>query len=443
VTKGAGEMQREECHSRGGRLIIANSLNELMFRDSAPKEARALDVSAAQELWLAEPGDVLVTPRPLASDLVEAVCMRLGIPRRSIIALSPSARAKESLPAALRREGMVRGLKERVTDQSDWKLRACALDRPLLDLADELGVVPEGYERPLPLPVVDEIYAINTKEGFRGIAAALGLRIAPGVACVSPSEVERAVRELLGDHEQVLVKCNRGSGGGGQFVIKRQTHGEVLDQGRLRSFLENKARLGHTFVVEARLDLLMEPTIDAEVTEGGTRRLHIGAMRTADGAFQGMDVPIRGLSDRAIEELEVAASVIGQYLFVIGYRGFFDIDGGLAGDGEVYLFEANVRRTSTSIWYDVITRLRGREFANSAVWRLATTRPGQCRIPNGVGRLLSGMHCDLNGRDDILILSTWTSLEDEWWVRYLVAGGNWADVDRLESSIARTFAASR
>lgn len=418
----------------GGRLIVANPLNELTYSGVTSELATILDLSAFQELWLVEPGDILVTPRPIPHSFLEMVCDLIGVPAESFICLSPAAGPAESLLSAIRRTGMLLHLRELAATRPQMRIRACALDRPIVELSKDLGVRLERFDQIPSESMLDTVYHLNTKSGFRDVAQALGLQVAPGLSHLEAGAVPDAVRQLLHNQPEVLVKCDRGSGGSGQLAVNRLMMSDGIPSvNNLSSFLENWSQTAHTFVVEARLPLRLDPTIDVEVTEDGVRSLYVGAMDCADGTFQGMSVPARGLPDRPLAELRLAADRLGTYLYRIGYRGFFDIDGGLTPDGDLYLFEANVRRTSTSLWDGVLNRVLGGERKARAAWRLTTRAlPRQF----DVGVLFSGgaHSCPPKGQD--VVLPTWAFSDQRSWIRYLIAGSNWASVERIERSIS-------
>jgi hypothetical protein len=410
-------------------------LDELPYSDVTPELFTILDLSAFQELWLIEPGDVFVTARPLPRSFVEMVCRLLAVPFESFICLSPNANPDESLLSAIRRTGMFFHLRELAVNRPQMTIRASALDRPIVEMSRDLGVRLEQFAEPPSEPLLDTVDYLNTKSGFREVGQTLGLRVAPGWSHLEAGAAADAVRQLLLRHNEVLVKCDRGSGGRGQLAVNRGAlNGRTALAKNLKLFLEKNAEIGHTFVVEARLPLRLDPTIDVEITEDGVRSLYVGAMDCTDGMFHGMTVPAQGLPERPLAELRLASDRLGTYLHRKGYRGFFDIDAGLVANGDLYLFEANVRRTSTSLWDGVLNRVFGGDAKARTVWRL-TTRP--LRRNCDVSSLFSDRREAFrpNQLTASVVLPTWASSGLRPWIRYLVAGSNWDEVERIDRAL--------
>jgi hypothetical protein len=350
---------RKRSSSQQASLIFANTINDLTYREITPASISLVDLFAFQELWLVEPGDVIVTARPLPEDFVMMVCHALGLSPSSFTRLSPNARPDEPLLTSIRHSCLLAELRTIATTQPNMKIRACALDWPLLQISEELALPIEGYCDKPSVALLETVGHLNTKSGFRDLAAGLDMRVADGFSNVQGIDVETAVRQTLSRHDEAIVKNDCGSGGSGQFRIIRNDmvcRSSLLDG--LRAFVRRGSNLGHTFVVERCIPLQLDVTIDMEITDQGPRPLYVGAMDCHNGVFNGMSVPAP-LSTTAWEDLHAAANRLGGFLFKEGYRGFFDIDGGLDPSGKLYLFEANVRRTSTSLWNAVLHRVAG------------------------------------------------------------------------------------
>jgi len=420
-----GAADRLDPTTRGPLLILANPLNELTFGDRCPTDVGALDLAAFQEFWLIERGDVFVTPRPMPRSFIEAVCKVTGVSEATFDIVDAGARPEETVVEALQRSGAVRQLRQLVARRPGIQIRACGVDRTVVKLAAELGAPIEGYSEPIANSLLDLIYQINTKDGFRRIAETLGLPTASGFTCASSREAEKVARRLQRHHGAALVKCSRGAGGGGQFSLDRTA--DATQQ--LKAFLKQNAALGHCFVVETLLKPKSEPTIDVEITAEGPRHLYIGTMEVAHGAFQGMAVPA-SLSGRALKDLRDAADSIGRYLFERGYRGFFDLDAAELEGDRLVVFEANVRRTSTSLWDAVLNRLFAGANSPRVMWTLASTTVDTVAPEKLIDVLaeLASASTSPSDRKDISLL-TWTICREEIRIRYLLGGESREDLE--------------
>lgn len=394
MTAAKKKISRSGLYSSDIRLIIANTINDLTYRELSPDKTSLIDLFAFQELWLIQPGDVIVTARPMPSDFVSIVCNTLGIDHRAFTCLCPQAHPEETLLSAIRRAGMLSELRTVAKSNPRLQIRACAMDRPLVELAAQIELPIEGYHCAPSTKLLEIVERLNTKSGFRDLCQSLDLRVAPGFSNVSAQGVRPAVDSILLKHDEAIVKSDRGSGGSGQFRVAKGTF-EKATIHELDHFVDTKSRSAHSFVVEACLPLQLDPTIDVEISETGARCLYIGAMDCSNGTFSGMTVPAGALAGKRLEEFRHAADLIGAHLFQMGYRGFFDIDAGVTTAGELFLFEANVRRTSTSLWDSVLRRVLGDAYNEDIRWCLTTTT-SPADDASGVPALTRGWHADAN-----------------------------------------------
>ena len=416
-----------------GRLILANTMNDLTYREVSPESTSLIDLFAFQELWLIEPGDVFVSPRPLPSGYLDLVCNVLNLSPSTFTCLSPNAYPDEPLLQSLKRTNMLSHLRDVTSTMPDVLIRACALDRPLVEVSKALGIPIEGYRDTPSISLLDTVDRLNTKSGFREIAKTLGLQVAPGFSDVSASGVESAIRQILSNHDEAIVKCDRGSGGSGQFRITKKSLIDNESVQGLTSFVLDKSQSGQTFAVEACLPLQLDPTIDVEITDSGTRRLYVGAMDCVNGVFSGMAVPAQGLSGKPLDDLHIAADRIGKFLFDSGYRGFFDIDAGLTTTGELCLFEANVRRTSTSLWAGVLERLAGKEYQRNVVWRVNTeTMPAGYDFASLSSFAQRQSHFGSDGKVPKGMVTAWAPSAQQASFLYLALASTWHEVAALE-----------
>lgn len=139
---------------------------------------------------------------------------------------------------------------------------------------------------------------LNTKTGFRETAEQLGMRLPTGQAC-RRSEVGGVARELLREHERVVVKPDRSAGGHGLRFVSRD---DLKGGGTLA--LGTVGGPQGFWVVEACLAVAESVSIQLEVTTSGTRALFSGAMRTAQGSFTGYVSPLPPSCSHVADVLE-------------------------------------------------------------------------------------------------------------------------------------------
>ncbi|MEU8589462.1 peptide ligase PGM1-related protein [Streptomyces sp. NPDC048664] len=417
-------------------VIFGNFINELMVTVPAPRHGDALVAVSPRKIWLTRPGDVLVIPTAMSQPLCAYACGLLGFDPADVPVVSAPTGELATLTEAVRRNGLVDRIRSLAAERPDAHLQAFAQDRPALAMAAELGLPIEGYGPDgVPASARDAVYRINTKDGFRSVATELGIRIAEGHTCRTPDDLAAAVRRTLTDHGGAVVKPARGSNGYGVLFLSEKDLPEIDE--RLAAYLPTVAEQPPGWVVEERLDFARVVTVEMAVDETGPSILHVGEMRTPGGSFSGQITPLVA-SSSAVEELKAGGMALGRYLYRAGYRGPFDIDGGIADD-VLYATESNVRKTGATYLDLLVRRLLGEERAAGAVW-LADSRPGgvEAEFDAGLARVrAAGLAFEADGTEGVVLTSDTLAFDGKW--RYLVLAESHRRAEEIEAGLADTL----
>lgn len=360
--------------TRGPRLIFPNVMNEANLGAPAAAMGRIDHPVSAREVWLAEEGDVIVTPSPVSEAFRRYVGDVLDIDIHTVRFLCPGARADELLTTAVRRAGLERELREAVAERGVRDAIVNGQDRPTLALTSELGVSLDGYRDPPGPEVLRAVYEMNTKSGFQKIGRELGLPVVEGRPCQGVEDLHERVLEMLGGGPRTaLVKFDRSNGGYGHLYLSRAVEPAALREilvSHLGAYLEQPA----SFMVEPLLSIVHQPSAEMRVTGDGPEALYLCDQRCQGGIFSGLLTPPRGLPEDVAFEMVDAAKRFGAHLHALGYRGSYDVDGCVTREGEVVLTEANVRRTGGTYLDALARRLVGGDYVDTHVL-LADSRP--------------------------------------------------------------------
>ncbi|MFD7507786.1 peptide ligase PGM1-related protein [Streptomyces sp. NPDC059853] len=415
-------------------LILGNFVNELMVTRPVHHHADALIAVSPRKIWLTQPGDVLVTPRPVPHALRDYACGLLGFPPEDVLLLDAPTPDLETLTTAVSRDGLVDRLRIELGERPGARLQAFAQDRPALSLAAELGVPVEGYGPDgVPDSATDAVYRMNTKPGFRDVAQECGIRVAYGFTCGTEEDLADGLRKVLAEHGGAVVKPTRGSNGYGVAFWDTEDLPE-LDR-RLAEYVAGLAEQPVGWVVEERLDLARVVTVEMEVDDAGPRVLHVGEMRTPNGSFTGQITPLVA-SSAAVGELTEGGLALGRYLHRAGYRGPFDIDGGITADDTLYATESNVRKTGCTYLDLLVRRLLGEDGAARAVW-LADSRQGTADLDfvAGLERIRrAGLAFEPGAQRGVVLTADTLAVDGKW--RYLILGTSHNEVDAMEAALA-------
>ncbi|BBC35375.1 hypothetical protein SGFS_066690 [Streptomyces graminofaciens] len=419
------------------RMFFGNFVNELMVTVPTARHAKALVAVSPRKVWLTRPGDVVVLPTPPAEPLWEYATGLLGFSRSDVTAVAAPTDDLVTLTEAVRRAGLVDRLRELVAGAPGLRFQPFAMDRPALELAAEIGAPVDGYDGGRPSDeTVEAVYRINTKPGFRAAAGELGIKVADGRVAQDRAGLLEAARETVTEYGGAVIKPVRGSNGYGvRFLSKEDLTGL---EATVDAYLATVADQPTGWLVEQRLDLARVVTVEMEATAEGPKVLHVGEMRTPNGSFSGQVTPIEENSP-AVDKLVADGMAFGGHLHRLGYRGPFDIDGGITTDGQLYTTESNLRRTGCTYLDLLVRRLLGTEKAADAVW-LADSRAGGGTPDFATGLDLvrkAGLAFEPGGEQGVVLTADTLAFDGKW--RYLILADSHRGVEELESRLAATL----
>ncbi|WP_333766844.1 hypothetical protein [Streptomyces sp. IBSBF 2435] len=410
--------------SATGRTLLANIVNDVMIEAAPPSYARAMAAVTPRKLWLAAPGDCVVTLAPCPPAFRDYVARTLALDLGGVDIVAPDTiRGIHALDvvAAL-------GATARVTARPS--LVPFVVDTRVTAFARATGMRLYPYDTVPDDGTVAAVRRINTKQGFRRIAAGLGLPVADGGYADQPESLTAGLEQLLAGRRAAIVKVNRSSNGHGTFVVRNDAGSPPVAQQVRRAIAEQGApRCG--WVYEELLPFDSVPSVEMNVTATGVSEFYSCDQRSVDNAWTGMTTPAaRGRLSGALTE---AAQRIGGWLLAHGYRGIFDLDCGVF-EGRYVVTEANVRRTGGTYLEELVGRLRrlaGVEHKPS-YWH-ADVRRGTTRLDfaAAVGALERAGLTDPAAGARVLLPVDTLRTDGKW--RYLVCGtdaGSVADAER-------------
>ncbi|MFD4939923.1 hypothetical protein, partial [Streptomyces virginiae] len=201
-------------------VVFANFLSDLAVDLDEGQILMTWAQQAPRKAWLLRPGDVFVTPVPLSREFLRYVYDLTGVPPESVAVIEVPPAGAVPLARAVREAGLVERVRALAGDRGA-ALLPTALDASAIAFARDIGVDVHPY------PTVEAAEAalrttmlLNTKTGFREAAERLRMRLPAGRTCRRP-EAEGVTRDLLRDHERVVVKPDRSAGGHGMRFVSR------------------------------------------------------------------------------------------------------------------------------------------------------------------------------------------------------------------------------
>jgi hypothetical protein len=417
-------------------VIFANIVNELMIDDPSFEYAQKMNAVTPRKIWLAEPGDIVVTPVPIEDYFRSYAEDTLKTSLKSVRCFSPSGSEQTLLAsrAAADRE-LMDVLRQSAQDEQTDFLCFC-LDKPTAEFASQLGLNIAHYsKRPGP-EVIDAGYRINTKNGFRRTVEALGLRVVPGRFC-SAADLAQTVCEFGSTVGSVIVKANRSSNGYGHSVIR--TAGRAAAELRAEAeTIRQNLTFAKMFVVEEFKDFSSLPSVEIEV---GAERVHVNYtcdQRCTNNSWTGIVTPPEGSPDEYVESLTDIGLRFGRHVQSLGFRGHCDVDCGFTTDAGFWLLESNFRRTGGTYLHSLVKRLVNPDYLDSHVW-WADARVGRVMDFSKAVRILEeeDLRFDHETKQGVVLTADTTTFDKKW--RYLILAHNHDQAKKMEKRIEDIF----
>ncbi|KND43903.1 MULTISPECIES: hypothetical protein [Streptomyces] len=224
--------------------------------------------------------------------------------------------------------------------------------------ADDATVSPEG---------LSVLRRIESKSGFRQVAAVLlnGLpcRLPAGTTCESPGAALGAARRLSRATGAVMIKADDGEGGFGNVALSAREL-ERIDTTRL---LEVCPFLGLRSVVEQLIPCVGAPSVEFFVPSAPRSPVVTYACTQIfdrNNYFIGVRLSPADRDAAWFEPLAEFGCRLAAHLQQRGFRGHFDIDAIVTATGDLYVVEANLRRTGGTHVHDFARTVLGSDYAS-------------------------------------------------------------------------------
>jgi hypothetical protein len=348
-------------------LLLANMVNEVMTSVPGPFHARGLNAVSPRKLWLSAPGDIVVLPVVPSEDFKDYVFSLIEINPSTVKIISTPIKYSNYLPEKLKEGSVFDAITEAIsTSPYEYSLLPFTLDRHALTLAELLGIPVLGYDEKSMSGIVDLIYRMNTKSGFREVAQILGFRVPEGRVASGTREAIIAAREVGSNTGKAIVKFDRSSNGYGHVVLENLARSLSDLETELKDRLVAFSEQPYIFVVEEFLSFQSVPSVEIEVTDSGPRLLYLCDQRCPGNSFTGMISPPFGLTNLVCDRLTEIGLIFGEHVAGLGYRGVCDVDCGVTEDGSIVVTESNFRRTGGTYLHTLVNRMVGDQ--SDVVW---------------------------------------------------------------------------
>lgn len=399
-----------------------------------------------RQIWLARPGDVLVTPVPLHPSIIQYASDVLRRDLSTVHVITDEGILKDS---SLSNENLISKLTAAISGRPDqWCLNYSYLTPGVARLAERLGL---GFEAG-DFARQDGNELVNRKANFRRLAAVSKLPIPLGAVTRSVSDALDAAGAIGRVSTKLMLKSDHGAGGYGNVVIGdvslpsacqgalRTVH--YRDQQELETAVRDTWNLlggadGLPVIIEQYHDDGFPFYLEYRITDGGeVSFLTSGDILNslAPGANQytwrGLEIP-SVLPDSVVQRARLNAERFLSFLGRLGYRGFINIDGVFLADGRVLFNEVNGRWGGGTVIYSLAAGVAGggsNDIEKRSSFRLLRD------MPTLDSNVLEGLSQTLCIDGAALYLMT-CDPEGSGGSEILLAGNSTYELDRLESKL--------
>lgn len=350
-------------------LIVANTRTEEMVGELASLTAlgrQAGGSSALRMLWFARSGDVLVLPfRPRAEYLAYVTGLTGIDPGTLTVLIPPPGELGIELltPDRTADRHFRRQVREAVRERGVDRVMAVYKDIAVTQFAAAIGLSVPGHA----FSAQGGDALINSKAGFRALAAGTGTPIAPGLVTRRRTEAEQLVLELFAAGHSVMVKQEFHGGGLGNEILSPAAGIRVAGAPRAVVLPDASAVAGYFamrwdwLTAGGRHRLVLEQyltdceTVYAEyfIDDDGPRLSGTGDILMAPVAV-GQIVPAQALTAATRSKLVESGLRLTTAVHAMGYRGYLSTDAVLTPTGEIFITETNGRLSGSTHLHAVL-----------------------------------------------------------------------------------------
>jgi hypothetical protein len=317
-------------------------------------------------LWFARSGDVLVLPYLPRAEYLEYVTAVTGTDPESLLVLCPPPGALGTdllTPDRTADPGFLGQVRAAVQERGIDRMLTVYQDVPMTRLAAAVGLRLPGHA----FSAQGGDAFLNSKAGFRAIAAGIGVPIIQGLATNRLAEARDMVTELLAAGHSAIVKQEFAAGGDGNEILSpvagvraagALTCLVLADAAAVRGYFSRRwdwltAGGKHRLVVERYLTGCDTVYGEYLIDEDGPVLSGIGEILMSPVPI-GEVVPPRALTGAARTKLVEAGMRLSDAYHAIGYRGYLSTDAVLTPAREIYFTETNARMSGSTHLHVVI-----------------------------------------------------------------------------------------
>lgn len=364
------------------KLIIPNAY-ELYQSDVASltqNEINARYFHNLRFLWLLEPGDAILLPKPPADGFLSylAGVKKIDINSLHVVILGDKYSSLDS--SFFSEANLIERLQTIITSPLEWKIQTCYFNKEIADLAEKLQIELDPKWRMF--VESDLVKQANSKAEFRSISIGNNIPIPEGRVCLTQQELSASIQRLLKITGQVIIKqeYNASSKGNVGIGLNEQYHFVgiietiILNKDKCINEVANQLWLKYAdsrnklLIVEVYYPNKGSFTVQFFSSPRGQEVVLSGYSEILmEGRWVGVQMPPRILSQEQTKALIAHSKQYARIMQERGYQGYLCCDAILTEDDEILFTEINVRPGAETHAYVLAQRLFGMNYQNKMV----------------------------------------------------------------------------
>lgn len=401
-------------------------------------------------LWLLEPGDAILLPKPPAKGFLSYLAKIKQIDPDTVHLIILENKHTSVNSASLSDQNLIVYLRKIITSPSAWNIHACYFNREIAMLAEKLQLPINSEWKTL--VESDFIRRANSKAKFRKISTSNHIPIPEGIVCSTQKGLVTSLQELLKITGQVIIKQEYNASGKGNIGISFNKNHHfagviktiILKNDQCINEIAYQLWTEHTNLQNSQLIIEVyypnKGTFTAQFLsppQGQEPILLSYSEIIMESRWVGVQIPPRALS---LEQTKILITYSKQFACIMqerGYQGYLCCDAILTNDDKILFTEINVRPGAETHAYVLAQHLFGIGYEDKMIMLTRTGLKTNSFI--NTCKKLKDKNLLLNNGDDAGIVLLTVDDTDSKQFEYLVVAPDLKSAYALEKKLKKLF----
>ncbi len=331
-------------------------------------------------LWLLEPGDAILLPKPPAKEFLSYLAQVKQIDPETLHLVILDNKHSSLNSAALSDPNLIAYLEKIITLPAEWSIQTCYFNREIAMLAEKLhlSINPEWKA----LVESNFILRANSKAEFRKISTSNHIPIPEGIVCNTQEALALSLKNLLKITGQVIIKQEYNASGKGNIGISFDNNHHFVGVIKTIILKDNQCLNEIAHQLFSELINLRNTHLVVEVyypNKGTFTAQFLSPPRgqepillsyseiLMESRWVGVQIPPQTLSPEQIQTLIAYSRQLACIMQERGYLGYLCCDAILTDDNRILFTEINVRPGAETHAYILAQHLFGKGYENKMI----------------------------------------------------------------------------